>query len=197
MKVDGYVCLREAFINAIAHNDWTICPPAVYVFSNRIEIFSYGGLPANQTKEMFFLGASKPRNPSLMRILSDLEYVEQTGHGIPDIVKRYGEEIFDINDHYINVTIPFDKTVMRSHQKNKMNDDVPVNDKNVETIINIIRTNSTITRDELARKMEKGTATISRYLKMMQEKHIIQCVGSKKTGHWGSPANFNNLYFYP
>lgn len=35
--------LREAFINAIAHNDWTVCPPAVYVFSDRIEIFSYGG----------------------------------------------------------------------------------------------------------------------------------------------------------
>lgn len=27
-------CLREAFINTIAHNDWTICEPAVYVFSD-------------------------------------------------------------------------------------------------------------------------------------------------------------------
>ena len=106
--------LREAFINAIAHNDWTICKPAIYVFSDRIEIFSYGGLPYGQTKEMFFKGASNPRNASLMRILSDLEYVEQTGHGIPEIISHYGKEVFDVNDHYINVVIPFDKEVMEN-----------------------------------------------------------------------------------
>ncbi|MDE6407968.1 MAG: putative DNA binding domain-containing protein, partial [Anaeroplasmataceae bacterium] len=82
--------LREIFINAIAHNDWTKVEPAVYIFSDRIEIISHGGLPQGQTKEMFFKGVSTPRNKSLMRILSDLDYVEQTGHGIPDVIKIYG-----------------------------------------------------------------------------------------------------------
>jgi len=82
--------LREAFINAIAHNDWQIVEPAVYIFNNRIEIISHGGLPVGETVEMFFKGISTPRNNALMRILSDLEYVEQTGHGIPDIISDKG-----------------------------------------------------------------------------------------------------------
>lgn len=50
-------CLREAFLNAVAHNDWkSKVSPAVYVFSNRIEIISTGGLPEgclyrNSTKD--------------------------------------------------------------------------------------------------------------------------------------------------
>ena len=41
---------------------------------------------------MFYQGISTPRNKSLIRILSDLDYVEQTGHGIPDVIKIYGKE---------------------------------------------------------------------------------------------------------
>lgn len=39
-------------------------------------------------------------------------YVKQIWHGILDVVKKYGDNIFDINDNYINVTLPFDKEVM-------------------------------------------------------------------------------------
>ena len=109
--------VREVFINAIAHNDWTKVEPAVYIFEDRIEIISYGGLPYNQTEEMFFKGISSPRNKSLMRILSDLDYVEQTGHGIPDVVKMYGKEVFEITENYINVILPFNKQVLKSHKK--------------------------------------------------------------------------------
>ena len=31
--------LREVFINAIAHNDWSIVEPAVYIFSNHILVY--------------------------------------------------------------------------------------------------------------------------------------------------------------
>ena len=107
--------VREVFINSIAHNDWTKVEPAVYIFEDRIEIISYGGLPNNQTKEMFYQGISTPRNKSLIRILSDLDYVEQTGHGIPDVIKIYGKEVFDIQEKYINVTLPFDPLVLEAH----------------------------------------------------------------------------------
>lgn len=36
------------------------------------------------------------------------DYVVQAGHGMPGVVKKYG------NDNYINVTLPFDKEVMPS-----------------------------------------------------------------------------------
>ncbi len=84
--------LREIFINAIAHNDWTIVEPAIYIFDNRIEIISHSVLPDGQTVEMFYKGISTPRNKELMRILADLNYVEQTGHGIPNVIKVYGKK---------------------------------------------------------------------------------------------------------
>ena len=182
--------LREAFINAIAHNDWTICEPAVYVFSDRIEIFSYGGLPYGQTKEMFFKGASNPRNASLMRILSDLEYVEQTGHGVPEIISHYGKEAFDINEHYINVVIPFDKKVMESHAKKQLalNNGTQLALNNgtrpefsEEELIKAIKSNNKITRKEIAKYFGVSLRTVQRYLNTVKS---IRYVGSGKSGHW-------------
>ena len=106
--------LREVFINAIAHNDWSIVEPAVYIFSNHIEVISHGGLPDGETKEMFFKGISTPRNKELMRVLSDLKYVEQTGYGVPEVLKHYDKNVFDIEENYINVSIPYKKTVKKN-----------------------------------------------------------------------------------
>lgn len=45
---------REAWINACLHTKWERKnPPAVYVYSDRIEIISTGGLPEDLTKEEF------------------------------------------------------------------------------------------------------------------------------------------------
>ena len=45
--------LREIFINAIAHNDWLQVEPAVYIFSDRIEIISHGGCRMNKQRINF------------------------------------------------------------------------------------------------------------------------------------------------
>ena len=63
---------------------------------------------------MFFKGIITPRNKELMSVLSDLEYVEQTGYGVPEVLKHYDKNIFDIEENYINVSIPYDAEVMAS-----------------------------------------------------------------------------------
>lgn len=71
-------CLRDTFLNAVAHNDWsTKVSPAIHLFSDRIEIVSTGSLPEGLSLNEFYEGCSKPRCPELMRILRDLKYVEQ------------------------------------------------------------------------------------------------------------------------
>lgn len=47
-----------------------------------------------------------------MRIFLGIGLTEHTGHGIPTIVKKYGEEIFKIEDNYIRCIIPFDEEVL-------------------------------------------------------------------------------------
>jgi predicted HTH transcriptional regulator len=118
--------LKEILINAMGYNDWTRVDPAVYIFEDRIEIISYGGLPYGVSKEMFFKEISNPRDKLLMRMLTNLDYFEQTGHGILDVIEVNGEDFFEINEYYINVVLPFDEEVMHSKNEN-LNNNVGVN----------------------------------------------------------------------
>ncbi len=53
-KMIDKTALREAFLNAIVHNDYTReVPPLVEIFSNRLVITSYGGLIEGLSKEDF------------------------------------------------------------------------------------------------------------------------------------------------
>lgn len=100
--------LREAVTNAIAHNDWlSLNPPSIYVYSDRLEVVSTGGLPLDMTREDFFGNISQPVNPSLFALLSALHYTERTGHGIELIKTRYGEGAFTISPNFLSVTLPF------------------------------------------------------------------------------------------
>lgn len=109
-------CVNEAVLNALIHNDWTITEPQISMFSDRIEIYSHGGLPAGLSEEEFFRGVSKPRNTILARVFLSLGIIEHTGHGIPKILERYGREAFRISDRSICCTIPFDPEVLRAHK---------------------------------------------------------------------------------
>ncbi len=99
---------REVWFNACLHNNWADgTPPAIYIYTNRMEIISTGGLPANLSKEDFFKGISKPVNEELAKLFIRLDLMEQTGYGIPLITKHYGKEAFEFLDFFLRVTIPF------------------------------------------------------------------------------------------
>ena len=100
--------VREAVINAIVHNDYTReVPPKVELFSDHLEITSFGRLPEGLTKDDFFAGVSIPRNKELMRIFRDLELVESLGSGMGYIMKKYGRGNFVFLDNFIRMTIPY------------------------------------------------------------------------------------------
>jgi len=101
------VALREAVINAIVHNDYTLeVPPKFEFFADRIEITSFGSLPQGMTESEFFEGYSVPRNKELMRIFRDLDLVEHLGSGIPRILKTYGRECFKFTENFSRMTFP-------------------------------------------------------------------------------------------
>ena len=82
--------LREALINMVVHNDYTKgYTPVAEIFSDRIELTSYGGMVERQNEEDFFSGASMPRNRELMRIFKDLDLVEQLGSGMNHILRSH------------------------------------------------------------------------------------------------------------
>lgn len=177
---------NEAIANALVHNDWNITEPSISFFNDRLEILSHGGLPQNQTENDFFEGISKPRNQKLMRIFLDLGFVEHTGHGIPTILSVYGKDAFQITDRYIKVTIPFNKLVVESSNINK---DIASSyyldlNQTERTIISLLLNDPSYTILSIAENLKLTTRTIERSLKSLQEKKIIDRIGSKKTGIW-------------
>lgn len=182
-RLFDFPCFREAWLNACLHNRWSRqTPPAVYVFEDRIEVISVGGLPDGLTLEEFYEGKSKPVNLELQQIMVQLDYIEQTGHGVPLIVSRYGKEVFDITENFITVTIPLNRD--KATEKNLQMVKEDGLDECDQKIVNLMKENSHITVHELSGQIGLGTTTITKHIRALREKGMIERIGSKKKGRW-------------
>ena len=186
-RIDTYLfdydSVNEAILNALVHNDWTITEPQISMFDDRLEILSHGGLPSGMTKKQFFDGISKPRNATLMRIFLNMGLTEHTGHGIPTIVKNYGEEVFEIEDNYIRCTISFNKDVLDKMKNENVGLNVGLN-KTEKKVVSLLIENPAYTSEELAEKIGLTKRTIERAFISLQNKKVIERVGSKRDGRW-------------
>ena len=74
--------LREALVNAIAHRDYrSSANVQMYLFRDRLEIVTPGGLPAGMREEDLGI-RSVPRNRLLFGMFHRMGMVEQIGSGI-------------------------------------------------------------------------------------------------------------------
>ena len=178
----------------IVHNDYTRgYSPVAEIFSNRIELTSYGGLVPGQSEEDFFSGASMPRNRELMRIFRDLDLVEQLGSGMNRILRSYDKSIFRISEHFIRVAFPFAESPNENAPKKQANTDTEtVNETVNETVSypvekkvkDIIRLVPTATYQYIADKSGFSRATVARAISKMVDNGEIRREGSDKKGTW-------------
>lgn len=177
---------KEAWLNACVHNRWIEnIPPVICIFDDRIEIDSNGGLPLALTKEDFFLGISKPVNSRLLNIFKALDFIDQTGHGVPMIVDKYGKGAFYISEHTVRVTIPINKNLLETHPSD-YNHNESFNDLS-ETeylIYSEITKNGKITRDEIESITGISPRQIARVIDKLKNNGYINRVGSNKNGYW-------------
>lgn len=176
---------REAWINACLHNDWNNnLPPAIYVYDDRMEIISYGGLPYALSMEGFFAGTSIPVNKSLLTIFLAIGFAEQSGHGIPTIVSKYGRGAFEFKDGMVIVTIPFehepDYVARRkdAHQKKK---GLTANQKKV---YEAMKKDGHMSLQEIADKCNLSLGGVKKICGILREYGLIERKGSKKEGYW-------------
>lgn len=54
-----------------------------------------------------------------MKIFLQCHIVEQTGHGVPKVVNKYGAKAYDFGTSMITVTIPFDKSGFENEPQNE------------------------------------------------------------------------------
>ena len=182
-KLFDMASFKEAWQNACIHTKWDKGnPPAVYIFSDRIEIKSTGGLPVDLNREEFYKGISKPVNAKLQKIFGQLGYVEQTGHGIPLIISNYGKQAFDIMENFVNVTIPF------NYEKTNFSGTGIENEVKIyeaeQRVVEYIKQNSSITIKELVAESGYSDGYIRKILTSLKEKSVIERQGGNKTGKW-------------
>ena len=110
--------IREVFINALAHRDWTrFVEIEVGSYSNRMEVISPGALPNSMTIEKMIAGQRSPRNPIIMEVLRDYGYVDYRGMGIRTKVVPLMKEQNNIDPHFVT-TEDYLKTVVLSKNGN-------------------------------------------------------------------------------
>jgi predicted HTH transcriptional regulator len=165
--------LKEAIINAFAHNDYTHSDTPIFeIYDDRIEITTYGDLLAWMNKDDFFSGTSKPRNPEIMKIFQDLDYVEHLGSGVPNIVKTYGENAFYFSNIITRLTLKFDKSMEKSKEKSK------------EKILAAVQDNPKITTSEMSEIIGLSVAGIEKNIRQLREEGVLLREGGDKGGQW-------------
>jgi ATP-dependent DNA helicase RecG len=194
--------LREAVINAFAHNDYSAGDTPIFeIFEDRFEITTYGNLLAWIGKEEFFTGLSKPRNPEIMRVFKDLELVENLGSGVPAITKLYGREIFNFSESVTRISLKYEYTKSRveneksrveneksrvQNEKSRVQNEKSrvQNEKSRVQILELIKKNPNIKFTELSKILNISVKGIEKNIKLLKTQKLIKRVGPNKGGHW-------------
>lgn len=85
--------VRELLVNAVAHRDYSITGDGIrlYLFSDRLEITSPGGLPGPVTVQNI-RDERFSRNSAIVQVLSDMGYIERLGYGVDRVIKLMQED---------------------------------------------------------------------------------------------------------
>jgi ATP-dependent DNA helicase RecG len=104
---------RELLVNASVHRNYSLygAQTRVFLFDNRLEVISPGRLPNTVTIEKLSVGTSFARNPILVRLMENLNYVDKLGRGLPMVyqeAKKLGVAAeFEESGEEFRVTLPF------------------------------------------------------------------------------------------
>ena len=176
---------REAWINACLHNNWNEgIAPSVYMYDDRIEIVSYGGLPFSLSKDGFFNGTSVPVNKSLLTVFLSTKYAEQSGHGVPTIVEKYGKEVFFFEDGMLKVVMPlaFERAEVKE-RKGRLLQKKGLTD-NQKKVYDYLSKHPEDSLQDVADNFGLSLTGVKKICLRLQEYGLLERDGSKRDGFW-------------
>lgn len=176
---------REAWVNACVHNAWRVMvPPSVLVFDDRIEVVSYGTVPFPLSLEGFYNGDSRPVNRSLFELFTALNMTEQSGHGVPTIVNRYGRDAFNISDNGVVVTIPyaFEPDYVLARKENQMS--MSKLDEASVKVIRCLRLNPTAKLIEVSEDTGLSLSSVKKVVSRLKSEGLLTNEGTNRNSLW-------------
>lgn len=184
--------IREAIVNAMTHRNFLdrSCVQ-VAVYDDRVEITSpgmlYGGLTIEQIKE----GGSKIRNRCIAEVFSRMKIIESWGTGIKRMFsscKEYGirePELLEIGDSFrVNLYRPSYNDIHQSSSKSSPKSSLKDVNQTQQKIIEMILLNRKMTQTAMAEELGITSRAVKKSIKELNEKGILQRVGSARSGYW-------------
>ncbi|WP_407422745.1 ATP-binding protein [Methanobrevibacter sp.] len=187
--------VREAFINALAHRDYSIKGDCItfYIYDDRIEIISPGKLPYPLTVDTLGIGNNpKHRNENICNIFEKTKYMEHVGTGITRMRMAMDKhnlpepEFFD--DGYFRVILrgpdgqlikPKEKTVESLNLVK-----YALNERQTDALLDMVNNNSSYTYTTYMEKYDVSHATSRRDLNDLYDKKLVEKYKKKQTNYF-------------
>ncbi len=186
--------VREAFINAIAHRDYTLAGGCItfYIYDDRIEIVSPGKLPFPLTVETLGIDiVPRHRNRNICKIFEKTKYMEHIGTGITRMRREMDgfnlPEPEFINDFYFKVILrgPDGKLILPKNILEYVNlNDFGLNDRQMAALEKMNNDQVEFTYNGYCEMFDVSVTTSKRDLNDLADKDLIHKKKIKNVNHY-------------
>mgnify|MGYP002518566295 FL=1 len=187
--------LREALLNAICHKQYQSgIPIQISVYEDRLYVANIGSLPKDWTLEnLMQKHASKPYNPNIAHVFYLAGFIESWGRGVEKICHALKADNLPLpeytihpGDIMIKFTAPEDRVVRLNKQfTDNLSDNLSdkLSDKEQKTL-ELLLEDPGYTALQLAEKLHVSRVSVTKYLKVLKQKGVIERIGSDRSGYW-------------
>ena len=177
---------REAIINAFCHRDYREYDSVnIAVFKDRLEIRNpgllYGGLTVSDIREKM---VSIRRNELLAELFQRSHLIEKWGRGIKMILEREPATEFEEVGSALFVARFWRKRLGKDITQKTGVTSEKISEKTSEKILDIIRTNKTVSARQLAEILRLTPRAIEHQIALLRQKGFLKRIGPDKGGHW-------------
>ena len=187
--------LREALLNAVCHKQYQSgIPIQISVYEDRLYVANVGSLPEEWTLEKLLnKHTSKPYNPNIAYVFYLAGFIESWGRGVEKICTALSAENLPMPEYTVNpgdimikFTGPEDHIIrvtdrLSDQLSEKLSD--KLSDKEKLTLELLVE-DPGYTSPQIADKMGVSRVSVTKYLKALKEKRLIERVGSDRKGYW-------------
>ena len=187
--------LREALLNAICHKQYQSgIPIQISVYEDRLYVANVGSLPENWTIESLMAKhSSVPYNPNIASVFYLAGFIESWGRGVEKICDALKADNLPMpeytvhpGDIMIKFTGPEDRIVrvtdwLSDQLSEKLSDKLSDKEK---LALELLVEDPGYTSPQIADKMGVSRVSVTKYLKALKERGLIERVGSDRKGYW-------------
>ena len=187
--------LREALLNAVCHKQYQSgIPVQISVYEDRLYVANVGSLPEDWTLEKLInKHTSKPYNPNIAYVFYLAGFIESWGRGVEKICNALKADNLPMPEYTVNsgdimikFTGPEDRIIRVSGRlseklSEKLSD--KLSEKEQKTL-EILIEDPGYTSPQIAEKLNVSRVSVTKYLKTLKEKGLIERIGSDRKGYW-------------